>query len=216
VTGFACRSLDSAGFVCQARTSGPGKISCKPPGWKRVGVLRATRADIRAARGRTAPRGSKTGGDIQGERGVTDGEKSGGCAWGRTRDPLIKSQLLYQLSYAPTGRLCYPMPRRRATGRVHERKWGGRRDLNPRQPEPQSGALPTELRPPRPASSVRLPTASTVESADESREPKDEKVRKIGPGVQRPSARQKPRNSSGEAVSPRISSGRPAACAAGS
>src|ERR1022692_186810 len=28
------------------------------------------------------------------------------------------------------------------------RKWGGRRDLNPRQPEPQSGALPTELRPP--------------------------------------------------------------------
>ena len=26
--------------------------------------------------------------------------------------------------------------------------WGGRRDLNPRQPEPQSGALPTELRPP--------------------------------------------------------------------
>ena len=27
-------------------------------------------------------------------------------------------------------------------------KWGDRRDLNPRQPEPQSGALPTELRPP--------------------------------------------------------------------
>jgi hypothetical protein len=23
-----------------------------------------------------------------------------------------------------------------------ERKWGGRRDLNPQQPEPQSGALP--------------------------------------------------------------------------
>ncbi len=26
--------------------------------------------------------------------------------------------------------------------------WGDRRGLNPRQPEPQSGALPTELRPP--------------------------------------------------------------------
>lgn len=26
--------------------------------------------------------------------------------------------------------------------------WGDRRDLNPRQPEPQSGVLPTELRPP--------------------------------------------------------------------
>ena len=29
------------------------------------------------------------------------------------------------------------------------RKWGGRWDLNPRQPESQSGALPTELRPPK-------------------------------------------------------------------
>ena len=28
------------------------------------------------------------------------------------------------------------------------RIWGGRWDLNPRQPESQSGALPTELRPP--------------------------------------------------------------------
>src|SRR5882724_129231 len=27
-------------------------------------------------------------------------------------------------------------------------KWGGRRDSNPRRPESQSGALPTELRPP--------------------------------------------------------------------
>ena len=27
-------------------------------------------------------------------------------------------------------------------------KWGDRRGLNPRHPEPQSGALPTELRPP--------------------------------------------------------------------
>ena len=29
------------------------------------------------------------------------------------------------------------------------KKWGGRWDLNPRQPESQSGALPTELRPPQ-------------------------------------------------------------------
>ena len=29
------------------------------------------------------------------------------------------------------------------------KKWGGRRDSNPRQPEPQSGALPTELHPPK-------------------------------------------------------------------
>ena len=27
--------------------------------------------------------------------------------------------------------------------------WGGRRGLNPRPPESQSGALPTELRPPQ-------------------------------------------------------------------
>ena len=31
-------------------------------------------------------------------------------------------------------------------------KWGARWDSNPRQPEPQSGALPTELRPPNGAS----------------------------------------------------------------
>ena len=29
-------------------------------------------------------------------------EKIGGCAQDRTVDPLIKSQLLYQLSYTPT------------------------------------------------------------------------------------------------------------------
>src|SRR5690606_27998025 len=28
------------------------------------------------------------------------------------------------------------------------REWGGRWDSNPRRPDPQSGALPTELRPP--------------------------------------------------------------------
>ena len=31
---------------------------------------------------------------------------------------------------------------------VPDFKWGGRWDSNPRQPEPQSGALPTELHPP--------------------------------------------------------------------
>jgi hypothetical protein len=28
--------------------------------------------------------------------------------------------------------------------------WGGRRESNPQQPEPQSGALPVELLPPQP------------------------------------------------------------------
>ena len=32
--------------------------------------------------------------------------------------------------------------------RIPEGKWGGRWDLNPRHSEPQSDALPTELRPP--------------------------------------------------------------------
>ncbi len=36
------------------------------------------------------------------------------------------------------------------------KKWGDRWDLNPRQPESQSGALPTELRPPQNNSSFLL------------------------------------------------------------
>ena len=32
--------------------------------------------------------------------GETTPEKGGGRTWARTKDPLIKSQLLYQLSYA--------------------------------------------------------------------------------------------------------------------
>ena len=35
-----------------------------------------------------------------------------------------------------------------STNSTTSAKWGGRWDLNPRQPESQSGALPTELRPP--------------------------------------------------------------------
>ena len=35
-----------------------------------------------------------------------------------------------------------------AENRIDE-KWGGRPGSNRRQPEPQSGALPTELRPPQ-------------------------------------------------------------------
>ena len=31
---------------------------------------------------------------------------------------------------------------------AHNKLWGDRRDLNPRQPVPQTGALPTELRSP--------------------------------------------------------------------
>src|ERR1700690_391912 len=36
----------------------------------------------------------------------------------------------------------------RISVRIPEGKWGGRWDLNPRHSEPQSDALPTELRPP--------------------------------------------------------------------
>jgi hypothetical protein len=35
---------------------------------------------------------------------TNDGLDVGGCSWDRTNDKLIKSQLLYQLSYAPARR----------------------------------------------------------------------------------------------------------------
>ena len=50
----------------------------------------------------------------------------------RTHDPVIKSHLLYQLSYAP----------------IHvvlTSRWSELRDSNPRQPPWQGGTLPTEL-----------------------------------------------------------------------
>ncbi len=47
----------------------------------------------------------------------------------RTLDPVIKSHLLYQLSYAP----------------IHCSDWSELRDSNPRQPPWQGGTLPTEL-----------------------------------------------------------------------
>ena len=47
----------------------------------------------------------------------------------RTLDPVIKSHLLYQLSYAP----------------IHRFHWSEERDSNPRQPPWQGGTLPTEL-----------------------------------------------------------------------
>ena len=44
-----------------------------------------------------------------------------------------------------------------------KQKWGERRGLNPRPPEPQSGALPTELRPP---SSADCPSGRRSRTAD--------------------------------------------------
>ena len=41
--------------------------------------------------------------------------------------------------------------------------WGGRWDSNPRQPEPQSGALPTELRPPYGAGDGNRTHATSLE-----------------------------------------------------
>ena len=94
-------------------------------------------------------------------------KKTGDPAETRTPDPLIKSQMLCQLSYwvvlagaagfepAHTGvkapglnRLATPhRPRQRQAGR--RKKWGERWDLNPRFPGPQPGALTAELRPPQ-------------------------------------------------------------------
>ena len=60
----------------------------------------------------------------------------GGPAGVRTLDLGIKSPLLYQLSYRSV--FCF----------ARTKRWGGRRDSNPRPPGPQPSALPTELRPP--------------------------------------------------------------------
>ena len=63
-------------------------------------------------------------------------ELNGGPAGVRTLDLGIKSPLLYQLSYRSV--FCC----------TRTKRWGGRRDSNPRPPGPQPSALPTELRPP--------------------------------------------------------------------
>ena len=52
---------------------------------------------------------------------------------------------------------------------MQRRWWGERRDLNPRQPEPQSGALPTELRSPYSDSQiVNYPTIQDVKASESS------------------------------------------------
>ena len=61
-------------------------------------------------------------------RGLCQNGRSRGI---RTHDPVIKSHLLYQLSYAPI----HP----------HAPEWSELRDSNPRQPPWQGGTLPTEL-----------------------------------------------------------------------
>ena len=96
-------------------------------------------------------------------------KKTGDPAETRTPDPLIKSQMLCQLSYwvalagaagfepAHTGvkapglnRLATPhRPCQRLQAGQERKKWGERWDLNPRFPGPQPGALTAELRPPQ-------------------------------------------------------------------
>ena len=50
----------------------------------------------------------------EGPAGAAKSLKSGGRTWARTKDPLIKSQLLYQLSYAS---ICHEaMPEGRGGG----------------------------------------------------------------------------------------------------
>ena len=82
--------------------------------------------------------------------------------WGnrtRTYEWRDQNPLPYQLGYTPilVRKERLELSRREAlepkssvstNSTTSARKWGGRWDLNPRQPESQSGALPTELRPP--------------------------------------------------------------------
>jgi hypothetical protein len=58
----------------------------------------------------------------------------------RTCDPSLPKRVRYQLRYAPTKHFI-------TISCVHN-QWGERRDSNPRLSEPQSDALPPELRPP--------------------------------------------------------------------
>ena len=47
-------------------------------------------------------------------------------------------------------RRVFPQPARLSQGKQPGKGWGGRWELNPQRPEPQSGALPIELLPPYP------------------------------------------------------------------
>lgn len=85
--------------------------------------------------------------------GAQDVERLGFGGPGRIRtcDQRVRSPVLYPAELrAPSGtrfldRLIPAVKKRGG-------KWGDRRGLNPRPPEPQSGALPTELRSPHPES----------------------------------------------------------------
>ena len=82
--------------------------------------------------------------------------------WGsrtRTYEWRDQNPLPYQLGYTPTvvRKERLELSRREAlepkssvstNSTTPAKKWGGRWGSNPRQPESQSGALPTELRPP--------------------------------------------------------------------
>ena len=64
---------------------------------------------------------------------------------GGTRTHYIRVKVwCVTITLHPTISLC----ERPAPGRPDEYIWGGRWDSNPRHPEPQSRALPTELHPP--------------------------------------------------------------------
>ena len=72
------------------------------------------------------------------------GEDGGPCRT-RTYNQLIKSQLLYQIELTAQKRMWIEP---KTISKSKSQIWGGRWDSNPRRPEPQSGALPSELRPP--------------------------------------------------------------------
>ena len=64
--------------------------------------------------------------------GVARWKQNGASGRTRTCNLLIRSQKLYPIELRMRGA---------GRSRTGKGKWGGRRDLNPRQPDPQSGAL---------------------------------------------------------------------------
>ena len=89
--------------------------------------------------------------------------ENGGGRRIRTLDPRLRRPLLYPTELYPRGRID-----------LTSRRWGGRRVSNPPPPEPQSGALPDELRPPSLAlnnESTNLPHGVKVGRGREIRTP---------------------------------------------
>src|SRR5579864_292068 len=77
--------------------------------------------------------------------------ESGDPGGSRTPNPQIRSLMLYpvELRGRSVGTAALGCPVEPGSTKESPRIWGGRRESNPQQPEPQSGALPVELLPPQ-------------------------------------------------------------------